>query len=605
MCGIFGYIGARELKEALIESLRRLEYRGYDSAGIAIVNENSIYLNKVAGKIDELASKVNFSIPIYNTCGIAHTRWATHGSPTKRNAHPHTDCKGNIAVVHNGIIENYLELKVGLLQKGHVFDSETDSEVIPHLVEEYYTGDLEEAVRKSVQRLRGAYAICVISTKEPDKIVVARNGSPLVIGVGDVESFASSDITPILRYTKRVVFVEDGEMAVIKRDSIRVTTIEGEVVKPVIQEINWDAAQAERGGYKYFMLKEIFEQPKIMKDTLYGRLDENGDIKFHQLEDWEDHLRSLERISIVACGTSYHAGLVSKYFIEEIAGIPVDVDVGSEYRYRCTLPGKNSLVIAISQSGETADTLGSLRKIKDRVNTLAISNVVGSTLERGADRVINVNAGPEIGVASTKAYTAQLMTMYLLGLYIAEIRGRTDIQEYSRELLKMNEYVEMVLKEDERIKSIASKYNHYDNAMYIGRTYNYPSALEGALKLKEISYVNAIGYPAGELKHGPIALLNNNFPVVAINPNSPVYDKMLSNIQEIKARDAKVIALATAGNGGLNELCDDVIPIPEVKSAFSPIPVAVAEQLLAYYIADMRGIDVDKPRNLAKSVTVE
>ncbi len=605
MCGIFGYIGKRELKKTLLEGLKRLEYRGYDSAGIAIVNKDSIYLNKVAGKIDDLASKVNFNIPMYNTCGIAHTRWATHGAPTKRNAHPHVDCKGDIAIVHNGIIENYLELKVELLQKGHVFDSDTDSEVIAHLIEEYYAGDLEEAVRKAVQRLRGAYAICVISINEPDKMVAARNGSPLVVGLGDDESFAASDVTPMLRYTKRVIFIKDGEMVVIKRDSIALKTIEGEFVKPEIQQIDWDAAQAERGGYKYFMLKEIFEQPRVMKDTLYGRFSKDGNIEFPQLEDWKDYLRSLRRISIVACGTSYHAGLVSKYFIEEIAGIPVDVDVGSEYRYRYVLPDEESLVIAISQSGETADTLGSVRKINDKAKTLAISNVVGSTLERETDKVINVNAGPEIGVASTKAYTAQLMTMYLFGLYLAQLKDKIDIRDYSKELLKMNEYVEMILREDERIKAIASKYNHYDNAMYIGRTYNYPSALEGALKLKEISYVNAIGYPAGELKHGPIALLNSNFPVVAINPNSRVYDKMLSNIQEIKARDAKVIALVTEGNDSLNSLCDDIIFIPNIKSVFSPIPIAVAEQLLAYYIADMRGIDVDKPRNLAKSVTVE
>ncbi len=605
MCGIFGYIGKRELKKTLLEGLKRLEYRGYDSAGIAIVNKDSIYLNKVAGKIDDLASKVNFNIPMYNTCGIAHTRWATHGAPTKRNAHPHVDCKGDIAIVHNGIIENYLELKVELLQKGHVFDSDTDSEVIAHLIEEYYAGDLEEAVRKAVQRLRGAYAICVISINEPDKMVAARNGSPLVVGLGDDESFAASDVTPMLRYTKRVIFIKDGEMVVIKRDSIALKTIEGEFVKPEIQQIDWDAAQAERGGYKYFMLKEIFEQPRVMKDTLYGRFSKDGNIEFPQLEDWKDYLRSLRRISIVACGTSYHAGLVSKYFIEEIAGIPVDVDVGSEYRYRYVLPDEESLVIAISQSGETADTLGSVRKINDKAKTLAISNVVGSTLERETDKVINVNAGPEIGVASTKAYTAQLMTMYLFGLYLAQLKDKIDIRDYSKELLKMNEYVEMILREDEKIKAIASKYNHYDNAMYIGRTYNYPSALEGALKLKEISYVNAIGYPAGELKHGPIALLNSNFPVVAINPNSRVYDKMLSNIQEIKARDAKVIALVTEGNDSLNSLCDDIIFIPNIKSVFSPIPIAVAEQLLAYYIADMRGIDVDKPRNLAKSVTVE
>jgi glucosamine--fructose-6-phosphate aminotransferase (isomerizing) len=602
MCGIVGYTGYRNSKDILIEGLKRLEYRGYDSAGVAIIDSNkNIYLNKKSGRIHELEKVLDDKID--GTTGIAHTRWATHGLPNDVNAHPHTDCTKKFALVHNGIIENYASLKEDLLKKGHKFVSETDSEVLVHLIEEHYEGDLLETVFKIVELLDGAYAFVVITAHEPDKIVVARKGSPAVIGVGEGEMFVASDVPAVLKHTNQFIYMGEKEIASLTPDSVEVFDYNKNKIDKEIVTINWTIESAEKGGYPHFMLKEINEQPKVINDSSLSRL--KGDkVFFKELEDIKDYLKTTDKLRIIACGTSYHSALVAQYAFRKISSMFVETYVGSEFRYIEQLP-YDGLTIAISQSGETADTLESVRLSKRLGGkVLSITNVVGSTITRESDKTIYINAGPEISVASTKAYIGQLSVLYLIAMYIAQLKGK-DISNYIDSFNNLSFAVNKVLVSAPDIEELAKKYSKYSNFMYIGRGFNYPSALEGALKLKEISYIHAEGYPAGELKHGPIALLDENFPVFALAPKSRIYEKVFSNIQEVKARNAKIIAIATDGDSKIKNIVDDVIYIPETLEEFSPLPIAVAMQLFAYYVAVENKRDVDKPRNLAKSVTVE
>jgi len=580
MCGIIGYIGSKEAYGILVNGLKRLEYRGYDSAGIGIIDQKTgkIALNKVVGRVENLKGKEK---ELKGTIGLGHTRWATHGKPTIENAHPHLDCSGKIAIVHNGIIENYLELKDRL--KRHKFLSETDSEVIAHLVEENYKGDLKEAVFQTIKDLYGTYALCVIHS-EKKEIVVARNGSPIVIGMGKGENLVASDVTALIEHTKKVVYLDDLEVAVLKEGSVEFFDKEGKKIEKKVNIVDWDLTQAEKSGYKHFMLKEINEQPDVVKNTL------NVEIPKISLE-------KNSRIFIVACGTAWHASLAGKYIIESAAKVPVIVDVASEFRYRDPLIGKGDLFIAISQSGETADTLAALRLAKKKgAKTLGIINVMNSTIARECDQVIYTRAGIEIGVASTKAYASQLVVLYLIAQQLSgkKIKGIETIPALLQDILKQN-----------HIEDVARKYFKVYNFIFIGRNINYPTALEGALKLKEISYIHAEGYAAGEMKHGPIALVTDKVPTVAIALKDSVYAKMLSNMQEVRARNGKIIAIATEGDKEIKRYADDVIFIPNVDEILTPLLAVVPLQLLAYKIADMRDCDVDKPRNLAKSVTVE
>ncbi len=602
MCGIVGYVGYRNSKDILIEGLKRLEYRGYDSAGIAIVDsDNDLHLSKKSGRISELESILDKNVD--GNIGIAHTRWATHGLPNDINAHPHTDCTGKFALIHNGIIENYLSIKEQLLKKGHKFSSETDSEVIVHLIEDRYDGNLLKTVFEIVKMLDGAYAFVVITSNEPDKIVVARKGSPTVIGVGKGEMFLASDVPAMLKHTNQFIYMGEEEIALLTSDSAKVFDFDGKILEKEIKTINWTLKDAEKGGYAHYMLKEIYEQPKVVRDASLSRLFEN-DVVFDELEDIRDYLRDTDKLRIVACGTSYHAALVGQYAFRKMASMFVETYIGSEYRYIEQLP-YNGLTIAISQSGETADTLESVRiSRKNNGKVLAITNVVGSTITRESDKVIYINAGPEISVASTKAYIGQLTVLFLMAMYVAKLKGK-DITNYLKDFSNIGPSINQILTQAPEIEELANKYYKYKNFAYIGRNFNFPSALEGALKLKEISYIHAEGYPAGELKHGPIALLDDNFPVFAIIPKSRTYEKVFSNIQEVKARNAKVIAIATVGDDKIKEMADDVIYIPETVEEFSPMLSGVVMQLFAYYIAVANGRDVDKPRNLAKSVTVE
>ena len=575
MCGIIGYVGIREAYPILLQGLERLEYRGYDSAGIATSAENSILVKKTVGRVGNLKEQYSSG-----RCGIAHTRWATHGKPSDQNAHPFTDAKNQLVVVHNGIIENHLELKEELRKKGVQFSSETDSEVIVHLLAESYSGDLREAVLKTVLRLQGTFAFLVLK-HDGEEMVGARNGSPLVVGLGKGENFLASDVSALIEHTKKVVYLHDYEIVQVDKDTISIFDFQGKPVQREVKVIDWDIEQAQKQGYKHFMLKEILEQPTVIKNSLPGRL---------------VLPQPLSRICIVACGTASHAGLVGKYIIEEVAKIQVMNETASEFRYKEPLLSSEDIVIAISQSGETADTLAAVRLAKEKkLRTLGIINVMDSTIAREVDAVMYTQAGPEIGVASTKAFTAQLIMLYKLAFQLA---GKEMDNSFVRKILQAVDL-------RENIRAVAEKYQHYNHFLYIGRNRNFPLALEGALKLKEISYIHAEAYPAGELKHGPIALVSEDMPTVALCPQDEVYEKMLSNIQEIKARNGKVIAIATAGDEKIKTIADEVIYVPKVEALYYPILLAIPLQLFAYYIADKRECDIDKPRNLAKSVTVE
>jgi len=612
MCGIVGYVGDREAQPILLNGLKRLEYRGYDSSGIAVINsrKNTISVRKSPGKISILDKLVK-ARPLSGSIGIAHTRWATHGAPTQANAHPHEDCKNEIALVHNGIIENFEALKNQLIKEGHVFRSQTDTEVIVHLIEKFYKNiPLEEAVRKALKLLAGSYAIGVISSREPGKLVGARSGSPLILGLGQGENFLASDAPAVLESTKDIVFLDEFEIAVLTKEGFKVTDMEGRPVVKKSSRINWDITQAQKNGFEHFMLKEINEQPRILENLINSRINpETSKIDFQEQNVPEDKLKTIKNIFIVACGTAYHAGLVGKYILESVCSLPTQIDVSSEFRYRDLLIGPDTLVIAISQSGETADTLAGIREAKKRGSSvISICNVLGSTLTRESDGVIYTHAGPEIGVASTKAYTAQLAALYLFAFYLAGIRGilpSARIIKYLNELRKIPKQQELILKDQKNIARLSRRHSHLGSFLYLGRNINYPSALEGALKLKEISYIPAEGYAAGEMKHGPIALIDEYRAVVCITPASKVYEKMISNIQEIRSRHGKIIAIASAGDKEITELTSEVIYIPKADELFSPLLVAFPLQLIAYHIATKRGCDVDQPRNLAKSVTVE
>ncbi|MDN5294060.1 MAG: hypothetical protein PWQ91_629 [Eubacteriales bacterium] len=608
MCGIVGYIGARPAVPILLEGLEKLEYRGYDSAGVAVCDGKELRVVKKEGKLTVLKEEMA-GTDLPGTVGIGHTRWATHGRPSDINSHPHWDCRGRIAVVHNGIIENYLELKEELLAKGHKFASETDTEVIPHLIEEYYNGDIVEAVRQTVARLHGSYALVVLCEDEPDKLVAARKDSPLVVGLGEGEYFLASDIPAILGHTRRTYILEDGEMVVVNREGVLITDAAGNPVEREVFEVKWDAVAAEKGGYPHFMLKEIHEQPRALRDTLSGRLKEDGRVNLAELEPVADRLACLQRMYIVACGTAYHAGVVGKYVIEKMARLPVEVDIASEFRYRDPILGPEDLLVVISQSGETADTLAALREAKKRGATVvAVTNVVGSSVSREADAVLYTWAGPEIAVASTKAYTTQLLLMFLLALQLAEIRGRTtpECGEIVEAIHRLPAAVEAVLSREEEIKAVADDYcRSCASTFFIGRGLDYAVAMEGALKLKEISYIHAEAYAAGELKHGTLALIEEGVPVIALATQPDLFEKTLSNIKEVKARAARVLALAVEGNRDIEKEADRVFYLPALHPLVLPVVTVVPLQLLAYYAAVARGCDVDKPRNLAKSVTVE
>ncbi len=609
MCGIVGYIGPRETAKVLIDGLRRLEYRGYDSAGIAVFHRGKVEIRRKEGKLsnlEELIGKETFDGKV----GIGHTRWATHGRPSDENAHPHK--AGKVAVVHNGIVENYLSLKEILKSKGHVFSSETDTEIISHLIDEFVREGYSplEAVRAALDKIKGSYALGILLEGEEQSLIAARKESPLVIGLGKGEYFVASDIPPVLPYTREFIFMEDGEVALLSSQGVKFFNAKGGEVSKEPKQVNWNPLMAEKGGYKHFMLKEIFEQPRAVIDTIRGRIsEEKGDAVLEDVHLDAKFLKKMQRINLIACGTSYHAALVGKFLIEEFCRIPVEADIGSEFRYRNPIVEKDHLLVAISQSGETADTLAALREAKRKgAMTLAICNVVESSLAREADHVIYTHAGPEIGVASTKAFTTQLVILFLLGLRIgrelgllSSEAGKTLIEE----LVRVPHLMEEFLKTSHQVEKIARKYLHARDFLYLGRGINYPIALEGALKLKEISYVHAEGYPAGEMKHGPIALIDRDMPVVVLATKNDVYEKVISNIEEVRAREGKIIALASPSDREIVQKVDDVIFIPETLPSLTPILLTLPLQLLAYYMADFKGTDVDQPRNLAKSVTVE
>ena len=614
MCGIIGYIGSKPVVPVLLEGLRRMEYRGYDSAGVAVVSPEGISLRRSAGKLANLEQAIRVE-PVEGLYGVGHTRWATHGRPTEENAHPHRDCTGRIVVVHNGIIENYLELKKDLQTQGHEFKTETDTEIVAHLVEREMRDDgLENAVRRALTYMRGMFAIVLVSVEDPEKIVAVRNGPPIVVGLGKDEFFVASDIPAILAHTRDVVFLGDEEMAVITRSGVQFTDYQGRAVSKTTQRVLWDPIAAEKGGHKHFMLKEIYEQPTAARDTILGRVSlDRGQIFLEDLNISDETLRAVQKVSIIACGTSWHAGLVGKYLIEALAQVPVEVDYGSEYRYRNPIVASNELSIVITQSGETADTLAALREAKRKgAHSIAICNVVGSMATREAEGTVYTHAGPEIGVASTKAFTSQLVALQLLALYMAQIRGTltaTQIRNHIAELLQMPQIIEHTIKASAAMEKVAERFYNRSDFLFLGRGINYPIALEGALKLKEISYIHAEGYPAGEMKHGPIALIDEMMPVVAIAPNDHVFEKMIGNVQEAKARGGSVIALTTEGDARMAAVLDRhpdvIVPLPATTPLLTPVVMTVPLQLLAYHIAVRRGCDVDQPRNLAKSVTVE
>ena len=611
MCGIVGYIGSRRAAELLLNGLKRLEYRGYDSAGIAVVGHRGLQVYKQKGKVGELETALRARLP-EGMLGIGHTRWATHGEPNDTNAHPHVSSDGDFALVHNGIIENYAALRTRLQQKGYVFRSETDTEALVHLIDDVRqaTGlPLYEAVRQALTQVVGTYGIAIVSASDPDLLIAARKGSPLILGIGEGEYFLASDAAPIVEHTRQVVYLNDGEVVMVRRSGYEVRTIDNVLLEKEVHELEWDLEQIEKGGYSHFMLKEIMEQPEALENCMRGRVDlAHNTIKLGGLLDVMDRIQAADRIIICACGTSWHAGLVGEYLIEEFARIPVEVEYASEFRYRNPVLRPNDVVIAISQSGETADTLAAVREAKRRgVLTLGICNVVGSTIARETDAGVYLHVGPEIGVASTKAFTAQVTVLAMLALKLAE--GRTlseaEMAQALRALADIPSKVRQVLTLDEEIRRIAYVYRFASNFLYLGRGYNFPVALEGALKLKEISYIHAEGYPAAEMKHGPIALIDRFMPVVFIAMKDRTYDKVVSNIEEVVARQGSVIAITDEGNGELDALCEYVIRIPPTAEFLTPLLTVVPLQLLAYHIAVMRGCNVDQPRNLAKSVTVE
>src|SRR6195256_785798 len=617
MCGIVGYIGTRKAVPIILEGLKRLEYRGYDSAGIAVYCEDdTLGVRRASGKLRNLEEVIR-SNPAEGDYGIGHTRWATHGRPTEENAHPHRDCKGDIVVVHNGIVENYLTLKRQLETEGHVFKTETDTESIAHLIEKYFKGNLEEAVRAAVKQLTGVFALAVLARSDPNKIVAARNGPPVVIGLGDGEYFVASDVPAILHHTRDMFFLADGDMAVLTPEGVRLSDFDGRPVNRQVSHILWDPIMAAKGGYKHFMLKEIYEQPRAVRDTTLGRVgQESGRIFLDEMDISPKQFKEIRQVKILACGTSWHAALAGKFMIEKLARLPVEVDYGSEFRYRDPIISNDTLTVVISQSGETADTLAAQREAKQKGSkTLAICNVVGSMVTREASGTIITHAGPEIGVASSKAFTCQLTALFILAMYLGQAKEKLD-ESTSRclvqELLRIPGKLETVLSHDPMYEELARKLFRATDFLFLGRGIHFPIALEGALKLKEISYIHAEGYPAGEMKHGPNALIDEKLPVVILAAHDPtrkdsriLYEKTLSNIQEVKAREGIVIAIATEGDGAVRKLADHVIELPPASELLLPILEVVPLQLLAYHIAVRRGCDVDQPRNLAKSVTVE
>ena len=608
MCGIVGYVGPRRATDVLIGGLARLEYRGYDSAGVAVIDDSVLEVVRRVGKLANLREAVAAQ-PIEGSIGIGHTRWATHGRPSEENAHPHTDCTGRIAVVHNGIIENYSDLREELAAAGHILRSETDTETVAHLVEAYYEGDLLEAVRKALGRLRGSYALAVVHLDSPDEIVAARKDSPLIIGLGHGENIVASDIPAVLEYTRKVLALREGQVALVTAAGVTVSELDGTASEPEIITVEWDLAAAEKGGYEDFMLKEIFEQPKALRDTLRGRMGADGVVQLSELAMTPAQVAAIERVTIIACGTSYHAGLVAKQLIEAWARIPVDIDVSSEFRYRDPILDAQSLVVAITQSGETADTLAGVREACERgAKVMAVTNVVGSRVTREADGVIYTHAGPEIGVAATKTFTAQIAALTVLALKLAQAKGALPAERIAalwEELDCIPDLVEAELQDLDAIEECALAFKDATSSLFLGRGNGVPVAMEGALKLKEISYIHAEAYAAGEMKHGPIALITPEVPVVVIATQGHTYEKVVSNIQEVRARGASVMAVATAGDDDITSHAEYVVTIPRVSEHLSAIPATVPVQLLAYRVAKLRGCNVDQPRNLAKSVTVE
>jgi len=611
MCGIIGYVGNRDVVPVLIGGLKKLEYRGYDSAGIAVVNGNGVEVVRAEGKLSNLEAKLP-EHDLKGSFGMGHTRWATHGKPNENNAHPHRDCTGQVVVIHNGIIENFLPIKQHLQSLGHEFKTETDTEVVAHLIEENMKGGTKfvDAVKKTLKEIEGHYALVMIDGTEPGTIVAAKHGPPLVIGLGENENIVASDVAPLLSYTRNIIYLEDGEYAVVNQTSAQVFDHDDKKVDRPPKKILWDAVAAEKEGYRHYMLKEIHEQPRAVRDTFTGRMfEESGEVFFNDLELSAEQWAKFERVHIIACGTSWHAGLVGKFLLEEAARIPIEVDYGSEYRYRNPIVDEKTLVIGVTQSGETADTIAGMQEAKAKgAKLITICNVIGAAATRMSDGVIYTNAGPEIGVASTKAFTTQLTAFYLLSLYVRQLRGENpDAQRKAMHEMRMipHKIEDILAKQEKRIEKLAHKYQNSQDFLFLGRGVNYPIALEGALKLKEISYIHAEGYPAGEMKHGPIALIDENMPVVAIATRNAVYEKVVSNLQEVKARDGKLIVICDEGDEAIKNLADEVIEVPATIEALQPILTVVPTQLLAYSIALRRGCDVDQPRNLAKSVTVE
>ncbi len=611
MCGIIGYAGTRDVVPVLIGGLKKLEYRGYDSAGIAVIDSDGVQVVRAEGKLSNLETKLN-ERPLHGTFGMGHTRWATHGKPNENNAHPHRDCSGQVVVIHNGIIENFLPIKQRLQKSGHDFKTETDTEVVAHLIEENMKDGTKfvDAVRKTLKELEGHYALVMIDGGDPGTIVAAKQGPPLVVGLGDNENFVASDVAPLLAYTRDVIYLEDGEYAVVDQHYVSVFDQRDQRIDREPKRILWDAVMAEKEGYRHYMLKEIHEQSRAVRDTFTGRMfEESGEVFFNDLQFTPDEWTKIRKVHIVACGTSWHSGLVGKFLLEEAARIPIEVDYGSEYRYRNPIIDENTLVIGVTQSGETADTIAGMQEARRRgAKLITICNVIGAAATRMSDGVIYTNAGPEIGVASTKAFTTQLTAFYLLALYIRQLRGEdVDDRRYAMHELSVipHKIEDMLAKQEKHIEELAHKYYKSQDFLFLGRGVHYPIALEGALKLKEISYIHAEGYPAGEMKHGPIALIDENLPVVAIATHTSVYEKVVSNLQEVKARDGKLIVICDEGDEAMRNFADDVIEIPWTIEPLQPILSVIPTQLLAYYIALRRGCDVDQPRNLAKSVTVE
>ena len=612
MCGIVGYIGFREAWPLVIKGLKRLEYRGYDSAGIALIGESGLQIYKKAGKVVEVENFAS-SKDQSGTIGIGHTRWATHGAPSDRNSHPHTSSNGDLTIIHNGIIENYATIKAELQSRGHEFNSDTDSEVLIHLVEEVYSREdvsLTEAVRLALHEVSGAYAIVVMDANNPDQLIAARKGSPMVIGVGEGEYFIASDATPIVEYTKNVIYLNDNEIAFLKRDELVITRLDNVVQTPYIQELELQLEMLEKGGYEHFMLKEIYEQPRSIRDCMRGRIYPNeGMVQLGGIKEYAEKLKNIDRIIIVACGTSWHAGLVGEYLIEEYARIPVEVEYASEFRYRNPIITEKDIVIAISQSGETADTMAAIEMAKEKGATIfGVCNVVGASIPRITHAGVYTHAGPEIGVASTKAFTAQVTVLTLMAFYMAQQKGtitNSKMVELLTELDLIPDKIQVALASNTIIKEIAEKFKDSRNCLFLGRGSGFPVALEGALKLKEISYIHAEGYPAAEMKHGPIALIDEEMPVVVIATKNSSYEKVISNIQEVKARKGIVVAIVTEGDTTVRDMADYCIEIPDASEAFLPLLATIPLQLLSYHIAVLRGCNVDQPRNLAKSVTVE